>query len=94
MSVSSIAASKNAGIIYDPFAVAGRTDSSRQVARQSVQLRGSFPALVAILDTLEHSPGIGKVSRIIIKAASGHTGSSANDKPLMEIQFSALFKEK
>ena len=65
---SEIAAKQNVGIEYTATKVSLESDSTMVGRVQSLKFYGDFLQLVKLIDTLERSSGIGKISALQIKA--------------------------
>lgn len=92
MKGSEIAAKQQVGIEYTATKVSSEADSTDVGMVQSLQFYGNFIQLVKLIDTLEKSPGIGKISALQIKAPKLDLLSDKAGKNVLRIDFKGIKK--
>lgn len=87
---SHLAASQNVGLDYTLTKPLTETDSTKAGIVQSLYFYGNYRQLVKLMDTLEKSPRIGKISAIQVKAPKADLTSERTNKNMLRIDFKAL----
>jgi len=87
---SEIAAKQNVGIEYTAAKPLAERDSTSVGLVQSLQFYGNFVQLVKLIDTLERSFGIGKISAMQIKAPKQDFSSDSARKNMLRLDFKGV----
>ncbi|WP_342333041.1 hypothetical protein [Pedobacter sp. FW305-3-2-15-E-R2A2] len=87
---SEIAAKQNVGIEYTAGKTVAESDSTSVGLVQSLQFYGNFVQLVKLIDTLERSSGIGKISAMQIKAPKQDLLDEQVGENMLKLDFKGL----
>lgn len=90
MRSSVLAANGNVGLDYTLAKSLAETDSTRTGTVQSLYFYGNYIQLIKLMDTLEKSSGIGKISAIQVKAPKPDLMNERTGKNALRIDFKAL----
>lgn len=90
---SSIAASENVSIDYTLTAPPLERDSTAVGLNQVLYFYAGYVSLVKLMDSLERTPGIGKISSIQIKAPLKDLLSERKDKCVLKVEFRGINKQ-
>lgn len=93
MKGSEIAAKQNVGIDYTVSKPSAESDSTAVGMVQALNFYGNYVQLVRLVDTLERSSRIGKISALQIKAPRPDLLNDKVGKNVMRIDFKGMKKE-
>lgn len=91
---SALASSQNVGLDYTLTKPMNEMDSTKVGIVQSLYFYGNYRQLLKLMDTLEKSPGIGKISAIQVKAPKPDLQNERANKNILRIDFKALESKK
>ncbi|RQO69374.1 hypothetical protein DBR43_14910 [Pedobacter sp. KBW06] len=87
---SEIAAKHRVGIEYTAANTSSESDSTTVGRLQSLKFYGNFVQLVKLIDTLEKTSGIGKISAMQIKAPKQDLLNDSARKNMLSLDFKGL----
>jgi hypothetical protein len=90
LTVSALAASKKVDIDFTATKPITEIDSNTAGVRQSLLFYGDYLSLVKLLDTLEHTSRIGRISGVQISSQSKEVQTGTVDKCKMEVRLQGL----
>ncbi|NQX41321.1 hypothetical protein SAMN05421820_107137 [Pedobacter steynii] len=91
---SEIAARQNVGIEYSATKISTETDSTTLGKAQSLKFYGNFVQLVKLIDTLERSSKIGKISALQFNAPKPDLLNEQAGKNVLRLDFKGLSTPK
>ena len=90
MKASSMAMKQQVGIDYTRSKPAAEKDSTAVGAFETLYCYGHYIQLVKLIDTLEHIPGIGKVSALQIKAPKEETTGNRAGQAVLKMELRGI----
>ncbi|WP_423147913.1 hypothetical protein [Rubrolithibacter danxiaensis] len=92
LNVSSVASNRGIAVIYSPDKISLSSDSSSNALKQKIQFLGQFKPLVALLDSLEKTPRVGKITSVSFEREKKRGYEGEKEEVILKTAFTAIVK--